>query len=301
MLLAAPSSVVHAQSTSAPEATPSADTDTSDAGHAAVLDPLELARQARSAFEAGLQHFQLRRYREAIRSFQRAAELAPSADLWFNVARAHEELGEWDAAVAGYRRYLRDRVDPPDRLQVEGRIASLEERAEADRANLTARPTTGTLALRVAAPGAVTTVDGRAVGPATDDGVMSMPPGAHRLEVTRDGDVPFVAEVAVEAGLRTVAHAELQRATRYAATRRQPAWAWGAFGLAGASAGVSVGLGVDAASRSAGERAAALDVAGYADVALGVAIGLAAVGLVVWFVEEAAVDTVRVADPTPAP
>ena len=66
----------------------------------------DVARRAREEFEQGFAHFEARRFREAIHSFQVAAQLVPSADLWFNIARAHEELGEWEQAIEHYRRYL---------------------------------------------------------------------------------------------------------------------------------------------------------------------------------------------------
>src|SRR5690606_9604956 len=52
---------------------------------------LEATQRAREHFMAGVEHFSAHRYREAIRAFSLAAQLVPSADLWFNIARAHEE------------------------------------------------------------------------------------------------------------------------------------------------------------------------------------------------------------------
>jgi len=71
-------------------------------------------------------HYEAERFSEAIHSFQVAASLIPSADLWFNIARCHEQLArarnsaaDYEQAIAYYRRYLTDRVDPPDRAAIE--------------------------------------------------------------------------------------------------------------------------------------------------------------------------------------
>ncbi len=75
-------------------------------------DP-QAAQRARERFQAGMEHFEAHRYRDAIHEFELAASLVPSADIWFNIARAWEELREFEPAIEYYQRYLRDRVDPP--------------------------------------------------------------------------------------------------------------------------------------------------------------------------------------------
>ncbi len=87
-----------------------------DASHTetSVTQSAATARKAQQHFEQGLHQFEAHHFREAIEEFELAANLVPSADLWFNIARAHEELNEYDEAIQYYQRYLRDRVDPPD-------------------------------------------------------------------------------------------------------------------------------------------------------------------------------------------
>ncbi len=250
--------------------------------HGVAEQDADTACRARTEFEAGIAHFAARRFREAIHSFQVVAELVPSADIWFNIARAHEELGEWDQAIEHYRRYLRDRVDPPDRAQIEGRITSLEERAEAARAARLTTATTGTLSVRV---------DERDVGtsPLADD--LTLEPGRHALLVTREGYLPFRSDVGVEPGLRAAAYVDLEPETRYRAIAGDRIFTWVAFGLAAASLGVSIGLGVEAGSRQSGDIASAREWGSYSDAVLGATIGLAALGVVLWFVEGRAVGT----------
>ena len=75
--------------------------------------------QARERFQAGREHFQGHRYREAVRDFELAASLYPSAEISFNIALCYEQLQEYDAAIQYMQRYLREKVDPPDRPEVE--------------------------------------------------------------------------------------------------------------------------------------------------------------------------------------
>lgn len=252
---------------------------------------LEATRQAREHFTAGVEHFTAHRYREAIRSFSLAAQLVPSADLWFNIARAHEELSEYEEAIEHYRLYLRDRVDPPDREVVEQHITVLEERAEAAREARRARATTGTLRLSANREGAEVLLDGEPIGapPLTRE----LAPGRHPLEVSLEGYIPMRAEITVEAGVPTAAYADLVPETRFRAVHPDRVFAWIAWGLAAASLGASIGLGIEAASRQPNlEDARAW--AAYSDGALGGAIGLGLVGLILWFVEGSAVGSERI-------
>lgn len=254
---------------------------------------IEATQRAREHFTTGVEHFSAHRYREAIRSFSLAAQLVPSADLWFNIARAHEELSEYDEAVDYYRRYLRDRVDPPDRDEIERHITVLEERAQAAREARRSEPTTGTLRLSANRDGAEIELDGAPAGQAPWAEPREVAPGRHALVLTREGYIPFRSEVSVEAGVPTAAYADLSPETRYRAIRADRIFTWIAWGLGAASLGVSIGLGVEAASRQA-NLSDARTWAAYSDGMLGAAIGLGVVGLILWFVEGRSVGTERV-------
>lgn len=264
---------------------------------------LEAAQQARGHFTAGVEHFRGRRFRDAIRSFALAAQLVPSADLWFNIARAHEELSEYEEAIEHYRRYLRDRVDPPDRADVERHIASLEERAEAQREARRTRPTTGSLRLSANREGASVQLDDQDAGSTPWAEPRELAPGRHRLALLREGYVPFRAEVSVEAGVPTAAYVELAPATRFRAIQADRIFTWIAWGLGVVALGTSIGLGVEAASQPATHLDDARQWASYSDGVLGAAVGLGVLGLVLWFVEGQSIGTERItvpdeADPT---
>ena len=253
------------------------------------------AQDARRHFMDGMAHYAARRFREAIRAFEFAAERVPSADLWFNIARAHEQLDEHERAADFYRRYLRDRVDPPDRNAVERRIALLDERIEAERASRRARPTTGTLRVEASLPGAEVHVDGRSLGPTPLAAPLVLAPGPHTLEITRSGALPFRSEVRVEAGVTTSAYAELASATEYRALRGTPVWAWIVGGIGAASLGTSLGFGIVAAGRqSDGDRDGARRSALVSDVFLGGGLVLAAGAALLYVLEGRSVGTERV-------
>lgn len=262
-----------------------------DDADAPAPEDLAATREARAHFQAGVEHFSAHRYREAIRAFSLAAQQVPSADLWFNIARAHEELSEYDEATDYYQRYLRDRVDPPDRARVEAHIVDLQARAEAQREARRTAPTTGTLRLSVNREGATVELDGEDAGDAPWP--RELAPGRHTLDVDREGYIPFRSEVTIEAGVPTAAYADLTPETRYRSIQGERIFTWIAWGLGAAALGVSIGLGIEAGSRQ-DDLPSARTWAAYSDGLLGAAIGLGVVGLILWFVEGRSVGTERV-------
>jgi tetratricopeptide (TPR) repeat protein len=290
-----------------PPAEQPAEAETPSAGRGDQPENIDATREARERFQAGLAHFEARRFREAIHEFELAGQLVPSADLWYNIARAHEELSQYDRAVEYYQRYLRDRVDPPDRERVEAHIRSLEERGEAERQALRQAPTTGTLRITSTVPGALVAVDGRSLGEAPVAAPLSLQPGRHRLSVRGEGYVPFESEVQVEAGVTTAAHADLRRATEYRSVSGGRLFTWITAGLAGASLIASIVFGIKAAGQESDARDESLsmqeqldmlvdaeDTASVSDMFLGGAVVLGIGSLILWFVEGSSVETERV-------
>ncbi len=282
-----------------------------DAGATATDDTVahqdvDTAAHAREEFMAGIAHFQAERYSDAIHSFQVAASLVPSADIWYNIARAYQELArsrgeitDYEQAIEHYRRYLTARVDPPDRATVEEQIANLEERLEAARLAAQVAPTTGTLRLRSELDGAVVTIDGHDSGHTPIEGDITLDPGSHRVRADLDGYVPFLADVTITAGTTTSARIELVPAHRYQATHGDRIFTWVAWGLGVAALGAAIGIGIYAADQQSHALnpydAVALEnargIAGWSDAALGAAIGFGVLGLILWFVEGNAVGT----------
>jgi tetratricopeptide (TPR) repeat protein len=197
--------------------------------------------KARMHFLLGMQFFEVRAYRDAIREFELATSLAPSADVWFNIGRAREELGEDDQAKLAFERYLRDRVDAPDAEAVRARLNTIQQRILTGQHS--AEPTSGTGSLRIhlqaaTASGSSIVLDGKALRESLRWQPIILPAGRHRLEVTRAGFIPFRAEVSIEPGMLTAAHARLDPLAEppRASSPRSRGWTWVALGVAGASA-----------------------------------------------------------------
>jgi tetratricopeptide (TPR) repeat protein len=249
-------------------------------------EPPEVAERAREHFRKGLLHFHAREYREAIHEFELSAELVPSADLWFNIARAYQEIDEPAEAILYYERYLRDRADPPDRAKVEASIGVLKARAEEKRQASRHRPTTGTLRVASEIEGASIVIDGATVGTTPLPIPLRLEPGVHRLEVRKEGFITQKSDITVEAGVTTVTEVTLVPRTEYATVRRKRVATWITYGLAAGALGTSLGYGIAAYSANRdGDLDRSRDLGRVSDVALGTGIGLLLTGTVLYFVE----------------
>jgi tetratricopeptide (TPR) repeat protein len=215
-------------------------------------------------FEEGRAHYRARRFAQAARAFRAALALVPSAALWFNLGRAHEELGEHRMAADCFRRYLRDGgLNADDSDAVRERIARLEALDEAARADRRARPIEGVLLLDAPDAEVSVRIDGEPVG---DDGRAQpwwLPAGTHRLEVQRGDREPFRADVEIHAGGLTLARLpeeEVGASTQVRADTQSDVWVWSLAGISAAAlvaGGASAYVAVD--RRRAGEFGAADD------------------------------------------
>lgn len=203
------------------------------------------ASEARQHFITGLEYYEAERYQDSIAEFEAAAVLVPSADLWFNIARAQEKLHQYGPAAESYRRYLRDRVDAPDAEPVRAKIAVLEATAEAQR-EAARNPAAGSLVLRADREGAEVRVDGERVGRTPVSAPLAMTPERHRLEIAQDGNIPFRADVQIEPGMTTDARVTLAPLTEYRTLGRRRIATWVLAAVAAGSLGAAIGLGVRA-------------------------------------------------------
>lgn len=286
----------------------------------------EAAGKARRYFRKGLEKFEARLFRDAIRDFELAGQAVPSADLWYNIARSHEELNEIPQAIEHYRKYLRNRVDPPDRKQIEAHIAELEERAVATRrAQKRKKASKGVLRISGIADEATVQVDGQSpklgkevvmtadgaesTVPEDEEGAeqtpgaqrrtlrMTLKSGDHALRIDEAGYVPFRAMTRVEAGVTTVAYPDMLPATQYRAKRGKPRWTWLVASLAVAALATSLGLGIHAA-RSDGDDQR--QFSRYSDYSLGAGLGLGVATAITYFIERRTVETQRMVGPMPS-
>jgi tetratricopeptide (TPR) repeat protein len=149
------------------------------------------AEHAKQLYALGAEAFAAQRNADAIRYFQRAAELVPSPKLTYNIGLAYEEMGDAGRALGEYRSYLEQEAenDPARRDEVQVRIAHLERRLAE----------TGVQQLRVKSqpPGATVSIAGRALGVTPWSGELA--PGEHMVELALPGHAPQRARVLVPA------------------------------------------------------------------------------------------------------
>lgn len=199
-------------------------------------EPSTLER-AHAHFLLGLDLFRARDFRKALAEFEGAAKLSPTADLWFNIGRAHEELGHYAEAASAFDRYLRDRVDAPDAPAVKARIAKLNALQRAARTRQAGERELGSLRIRGRSTRALVFLDGQPLQDLSEP--VLLPVGRHRFDVTQPGHVPLHAAVDIQPGLLTTAHAELRPAH---IARTQPVvhgLDYALFGVAGAALAVT--------------------------------------------------------------
>ena len=262
----------------------------------AVADP-DARAAARAHFDAALEHYNAHDYREAIREFELSLAAVPNADIWFDIGRAHEQLGELSEAIESYRRYLRDRVDATDAAALRARIAVLQARSDAERAARAARalPSTGSLAIEASQAGVEVQLDGRALGAGPLQRVIAIEPGAHRVAASKANHAPFLARVDVQPGAVSAAYVRLTplRARPPEAAPRVATWILAAAGAAALLTGTSLAIAAgaernarDAPSLDAIDRADDLTVASR--VSLGAALGLAAGAMLAYVIEGSA-------------
>lgn len=139
--------------------------------------PPDPAAAARAAYQKGADLYKAGRYREAIAAFEAADRLKPSPALQFNIGQAWEKLGDHEAALAAFARYLRLAPAAPNREAVRKSVGALEARLAA----------TGRQMLHVTTDpaGAELSVDGVAAGRSPLDAAYL--PGAHTLAATAQG------------------------------------------------------------------------------------------------------------------
>lgn len=88
-------------------------------------DP-ELRAEAAKHFGVGAVAYDEGHYAEAVGEFERAKSILPVPELDYNIAKALDRLGRWEAAVTSYRAYLA--TAPSNENEVVSRIAELEQR-----------------------------------------------------------------------------------------------------------------------------------------------------------------------------
>ena len=170
-------STAHAQRRR-PAATPASPAP-SAAPAAPVVDPS--IAEARREYDGGRQAMDAHRYDEALRHFQRAYELRSNPVVLLPISQAQIQLNHFGDAIATLERYLHDRADAPDRVQVQAQIADLRQRQS-------------TLHIVSTPAGGHISVDGTDTTQATPADVR-VDPGHHAIRIELAGYVAASREI----------------------------------------------------------------------------------------------------------
>ena len=90
---------------------------------AAADDPA--LRDAKHHFERGEKLYALTKFSEALAEYQQAFDAKPIPDFLFNIGQCYRNLGDYDAAIFSYQKYLKLAPDAPNRDKVEQLISDL--------------------------------------------------------------------------------------------------------------------------------------------------------------------------------
>jgi tetratricopeptide (TPR) repeat protein len=83
--------------------------------------------EAQRHYTAGMAHYNLREYKEAIKEFEASYRLAPDPVFLFNLAQCHRLIKHDRDALYFYQAYLRARPEADNRAEVEKRIEALKK------------------------------------------------------------------------------------------------------------------------------------------------------------------------------
>jgi len=100
-------------------------------------------RAARKHYDKGQKLFALRRFDEALVSYEAAFEAKPLPAFLFNIGQCHRNLGDYEAAIFTFRKYLKLAPDAENREAVLELLDDLEAKQEAAEAARTDRIVAG--------------------------------------------------------------------------------------------------------------------------------------------------------------
>jgi tetratricopeptide (TPR) repeat protein len=94
-------------------------------------DPSE--RAAKRHYDRGQKLYNLQKFEQALEQYQKAFDAQPLPGFLFNIAQCQRNLGDYDAAIFSFKRYLKLDPETEKREQVEELIDELEaKKAEGD-------------------------------------------------------------------------------------------------------------------------------------------------------------------------
>ncbi|HEX7843694.1 MAG TPA: tetratricopeptide repeat protein [Kofleriaceae bacterium] len=100
-------------------------------------------RTAKTHFDRGEKLYALTKFSEALGEYQKAFDARPIPDFLFNIGQCYRNLGDYDAAIFSYKKYLTLAPDAPNREQVEkliGELGARQDQSDTRRLGLQHRP-----------------------------------------------------------------------------------------------------------------------------------------------------------------
>lgn len=182
-----------------------------------VLAQDDPAEQAAQLVEEGTALFQARNFEQAAIIFQQAYNLDPHPVLLFNIARAHQEMGDLPTALRMFREVQAMEADENVIGAATGRIATLEQMLTEqgyDPATVTAADYVprGFINITTEPAGATVFVDGDELG-VTPLSRGQIDEGSHELRLLLDGFHPVTTSVDVRGGGETIRSFTMQERT----------------------------------------------------------------------------------------
>jgi tetratricopeptide (TPR) repeat protein len=98
-------------------------------GRVALADD-PAVREAKRHFDRGEKLYALTKFSEALDEYQKAFDAKPIPAFLFNIGQCYRNLGDYDAAIFSYRKYLKLAPDAANREQVEQLIGDLETKKD---------------------------------------------------------------------------------------------------------------------------------------------------------------------------
>jgi tetratricopeptide (TPR) repeat protein len=162
-----------------------------------AAEPTEAQREsAREAYARGQALFAENKFAEAKSAFEQAYAAVPNPVVLLPIAESDVRLGNLEAALDTFQRYLSSRPDAPDRAEVEQKVAELIA-------------TPATLVLSSDPSGATIVLDGQETGKVTPAEIEA-PRGDHRVELSAAGYQKAVTPLTARIGARHELHVTLQ-------------------------------------------------------------------------------------------
>ncbi len=186
-------------------------------------------RAARTHYEKAVSHYNLDEIEAALEEFREAYRFKPDPSFLFNIAQCYRKLGQREAAIDFYRKYVRASPDATNRAEAERRIAELKAQAD-DAARAPAADGSGAAASALA--GAPAAVPGPAAAPVK-------PPASPPIDLSASPPAPSPSAASPSASLASSAAPAGAPAPAGSPAFYQRWWFWVAVGAVAAGATIT--------------------------------------------------------------